>query len=302
MKNILLILILLISLFGHSQINVLPYSQTFSNVAPSHFTTTADWSLTNNDKARTGSYSARLSPAINNNSNYLYIAVSVTANNTYVLSLWSLKACKIRLIANETSDQTSVLVSENNDVESCNGNAWKETKLTYKPNYTGVMYFQILVYEISEDKIYIDDISITSATSLPIELLFFNGEYINGYNKLYWSTASETDNDYFTIEKSNDGYSFYNIAFINGFGNSTSQLFYEYNDYELNGNIVYYRLSQTDYNGDLKYYKIISVDNRFKIRIIVKVINLYGSEVDINTKGVLILIFNDGSIKKIINK
>jgi hypothetical protein len=37
------------------------------------------------------------------------------------------------------------------------------------------------------------------------------------------------------------------------------------------------------------------------MRIIVKVINLYGTEVDINTKGLLILIYDDGSIKKIIH-
>jgi hypothetical protein len=138
--------------------------------------------------------------------------------------------------------------------------------------------------------------------ALPIELLYFNIDKDDGYNHLTWSTASENNNDYFNIEKTIDGVYYNNIATINGAGNSNSQLNYEYDDFEIMDNICYYRLKQTDYDGKFKYHNLISVDNRFKIRIVVRVINLYGSEVDIDTKGLLILIYDDGSIKKIINE
>ena len=168
------------------------------------------------------------------------------------------------------------------------------------------MYFQILANTVygGPTSIYIDDLSIYESppVELPIELLYFEAKANERYNHLTWSTASEDNNDYFNIEKTQDGVIFYNIATINGAGNSISQLFYEYDDYELSNDIVYYRLKQTDYDGKYKYHNLISVDNRFKMRIVVRVINLYGSDVDINTKGVLILIYDDGSVKKIFNE
>jgi len=138
--------------------------------------------------------------------------------------------------------------------------------------------------------------------ALPIELLYFNIDKDDGYNHLTWSTASEDNNDYFNIEKTIDGVYYNNIATINGAGNSNSQLNYEYDDFEIMDNICYYRLKQTDYDGKFKYHNLISVDNRIKMRIVVKVINLYGTEVDLNTKGVLILIYEDGTAKKIFNE
>ena len=139
--------------------------------------------------------------------------------------------------------------------------------------------------------------------ALPIELLYFNIDKREGYNHLTWSTASEHNNDYFNIEKTQDGVIYHNITTINGSGSSNNQSYYEYDDYDVDRNINYYRLKQTDFDGVFKYHDIISVDNSSnKIKIVVKVINLYGTEVDIDTKGVLILIYDDGSIKKLYNE
>lgn len=139
--------------------------------------------------------------------------------------------------------------------------------------------------------------------ALPIELLYFKVDKREGYNHLTWSTSIEHNNDYFNIEKTQDGVIYYNISTINGMGNSNNQSYYEYDDYDVDRNVNYYRLKQTDFDGVIKYHDIISIDNRSnKIRIVVRVINLYGTEVDIKTKGVLILIYDDGSIKKIFNE
>jgi hypothetical protein len=145
-------------------------------------------------------------------------------------------------------------------------------------------------------------IALADPVSLPIELLYFQAEVNERYNHLTWSTASEDNNDYFNIEKTQDGVVFYNIATINGAGNSSTQNYYEYDDYELKNNITYYRLKQTDYDGKFKYHDMISVDNREKIRIVVRIINLHGVDVDLNTKGILILIYEDGTTKKIFNE
>jgi hypothetical protein len=140
--------------------------------------------------------------------------------------------------------------------------------------------------------------------ALPIELLYFNcvkSDLIS--NKLNWSTASENNNDYFSIEKTTDGINFHTISNVDGAGNSYSNINYEYEDYDISEGITYYRLKQTDFDGKYQHSPIISVDNRSnRVKMIVKVINLYGSEVDIKTSGVLILIYDDGSIKKIFNE
>ncbi len=86
---------------------------------------------------------------------------------------------------------------------------------------------------------------------LPIELLFFKASCENNSTKLSWATASETNNDYFSVEKSQDGFTFENINNIPGAGNSNNTLFYSATDEKPFSGTTYYRLKQTDFNGKL---------------------------------------------------
>ncbi len=99
---------------------------------------------------------------------------------------------------------------------------------------------------------------------LPIELLNFNANCNNNQVALSWSTASETNNYYFTVEKSLDGIYFEEIAQINGAGNSSTIQHYMFIDNELPPATatatIYYRLKQTDYNGIFSYYDIVAVN------------------------------------------
>ncbi len=97
-------------------------------------------------------------------------------------------------------------------------------------------------------------------TPLPIELKSFTAECQDGGKLIKWITASEINNDYFTLEKSNDGKDFYSLATIMGAGNSNVENTYEYYDSEPVGGTVYYRLSQTDFNGDKQTFKIIAAN------------------------------------------
>ncbi len=91
--------------------------------------------------------------------------------------------------------------------------------------------------------------SIDHNTILPIELMSFtaacNGRYVN----LEWTTATERNNDYFIIERSDDAINFTEIARVAGAGNSIEQLDYNYTDYSAAGGDNYYRLVQVDYDG-----------------------------------------------------
>ncbi len=97
-------------------------------------------------------------------------------------------------------------------------------------------------------------------SNLPIELISFSGENTKAGISLRWSTATEFNNNFFTIERSYDNSSFEAINKINGAGNSNTVLTYEYLDKSAENYInYYYRLKQTDYDGNYTYSKTILV-------------------------------------------
>ena len=83
----------------------------------------------------------------------------------------------------------------------------------------------------------------------PIELLSFEGEVLAEGNHLQWITATEIDNDFFTLERSADGQDFEEIAFVKSQGNSVNVQSYEFLDRTAPKGTSYYRLRQTDFNG-----------------------------------------------------
>lgn len=103
---------------------------------------------------------------------------------------------------------------------------------------------------------------------LPIELLTYTFSCIENKVMLYWSTASEFNNDYFTIERSADAVNFEEIARIKGAGNSCVNLNYQFTDNNPIDETSYYRLKQTDYNGEFKYYNIITANCNGNLNII----------------------------------
>ena len=88
------------------------------------------------------------------------------------------------------------------------------------------------------------------ANPLPIQLLSFTAQCQEQDVVLNWSTASEENNQYFTLLRSNDAEHYEVIAQISGAGNSNEILNYSFVDrYVINGSNYYYTLKQTDYDG-----------------------------------------------------
>lgn len=85
--------------------------------------------------------------------------------------------------------------------------------------------------------------------TLPISLINFKAKASTGKVLLNWSTASETNNQSFTIERSFDGKNFEELAKVNGAGNSKNILHYSLIDYNPLIGTSYYRLRQTDFDG-----------------------------------------------------
>jgi hypothetical protein len=96
-----------------------------------------------------------------------------------------------------------------------------------------------------------------SLNPLPIELISFNALFNGTSVDVNWTTASEINNNYFTIERSIDGINFEvvktNIPSKATNGYSSSILSYATQDLNNEPGIYYYRLKQTDFDGKFDY-------------------------------------------------
>jgi endonuclease I len=96
---------------------------------------------------------------------------------------------------------------------------------------------------------------------LPVELLSCSAEIYNDNVILKWQTASEVNNDYFSVERSYNAKDFEEIAQVQGAGNSNQIQNYKYLDQNADVNqSIYYRLKQIDYNGVYTYSDIVAVN------------------------------------------
>ncbi|MFT5860247.1 MAG: hypothetical protein ACI865_002355 [Flavobacteriaceae bacterium] len=96
---------------------------------------------------------------------------------------------------------------------------------------------------------------------LPIELSEFNAEAIeDGSVVLNWITESESDNDYFTIERTQNGILFEEVGVVPGAGTTSEESSYRLVDPNPLKGISYYRLMQTDMSGSFEYSSLVSVE------------------------------------------
>ncbi|MCB9364819.1 MAG: T9SS type A sorting domain-containing protein [Flavobacteriales bacterium] len=111
--------------------------------------------------------------------------------------------------------------------------------------------------------------SLTGTNPLPIKLTSFNVNPNKNIVDISWQTAAEINNDYFTIERSNNGFEWEEISKVKGAGNSNYKLSYNDIDYSPLSGVSYYRLKQTDFNGDYSYSEITMVDFKQKDEIVI---------------------------------
>ena len=142
--------------------------------------------------------------------------------------------------------------------------------------------------------------SSSSTNVLPIELVSFSGEKKDNRNILNWTTASEINNAFFTVEKSYNGFDFEWVGRQEGTSPSTQIVNYSLTDYNILETINYYRLKQTDFDGKFEYSSTISIDNRVddSFKEIIGRTNLLGQEVDEFYNGIVIVRYKDGTSQK----
>jgi hypothetical protein len=142
---------------------------------------------------------------------------------------------------------------------------------------------------------------LSCAILLPVELDNFDVITLTGANQIEWSTRSEKDNDKFTIERSTDAVHFNAIGEVDGAGNSSSVLKYEFLDKQYERSLTnYYRLRQTDFNGAHTYSHIVAAENKSTSVVVdQKVFDLTGRNYNTQTlqPGLYIIVtfYDDGS-------
>lgn len=123
----------------------------------------------------------------------------------------------------------------------------------------------------------------SSSSPLPVELISFEVMAVDNSVKIDWITASEINNDYFTIEKSLNGVEFSFLSSVDGSGNSSSAHSYTAYDKTPSNGINYYRLKQTDFDGKESWSDIKSVSFKKSGLVSIYPNPLIGSEINLYT-------------------
>ncbi|MCB0491253.1 MAG: hypothetical protein KDC93_02445 [Cyclobacteriaceae bacterium] len=147
--------------------------------------------------------------------------------------------------------------------------------------------------------------STSSANPLPIELLEFVATPLGNSIELNWTTLSELNNDYFTVERSTTGTEFEEIGTVKGAGTTLARKNYRYLDEYPTDGISYYRLKQTDFDGTISFSEIARVDLSAPAQIVVypnpiarsttATLNYRGSFALFNSMGQMVLMVENSN-------
>ncbi len=144
--------------------------------------------------------------------------------------------------------------------------------LLYRAGQTGNWTELTTASSISGDQVIFSGVTLSNdgyytigtrnylVSPLPVELIQFDAVANGDAVDIRWTTASEKDNAFFTVEKSRDGLAFETLSTQKGAGNSTTRTSYYEKDRKPFEGLSYYRLKQYDLNGRYTYSAIKAVD------------------------------------------
>ena len=144
--------------------------------------------------------------------------------------------------------------------ETTRSNVWRSVSDCETATVTS-MNLSTVNIQIEGEGISARTVSYPLVVALPVKLVSFSAELNQPSVKLKWTTATETNNDFFTVQRSTDENQWTVIKKVKGAGNSNNLVSYEaYDDAPVNGT-SYYRLAQTDLDGTTSYSEIKVVKN-----------------------------------------
>lgn len=181
---------------------------------------------------------------------------------------------------------TGLVYTANNDAGDC---------ASVDFDLTDIIRIQFQNADISYRNI---PLNCSAISSLPVELVSFQGMNENRENTLWWSTITETDNDYFILERTQNGDNWEFVANLDGAGTTTEKQYYTYKDNTYSEGVNYYRLTQIDFDGSREHSNVISIDNSATGRTLVQIVNLLGETVKEDYSGLKIYVYSNGDVVK----
>jgi len=147
------------------------------------------------------------------------------------------------------------------DENACFDFEW-HTRTIFPATFVGEVFAEngLTLRRITDEGSY-DNLSncLQDVCVLPVELVAFEGQERDCKVQLSWQTASETNSEYFIIERSADGVQFAEVGRVNAAGESQTLVNYHFSDIGASL-LTYYRLKQVDIDGTYAYSDIIKVD------------------------------------------
>ncbi len=183
-----------------------------------------------------------------------------TNNATPAVSIyWTDNTDDLHSFGSTSGEMTPAFLASNMTIAHYNTslNKWEDMGANIP---TGTIYFDDGVIKTTTAFSSYSPITFASKNptfTLPVELITFNANCYKDYVSINWTSASEINNDYYLIERSEDGKNWESIARVEGAGNSNTEIDYEVIDKNpLNGN-NYYRLTQFDFDGKFETFKTV---------------------------------------------
>jgi hypothetical protein len=187
--------------------------------------------------------------------------ITVTPNTTYYFTTWvcSVHPLNPAILQFYVGGITGI---GNITATSDTNNYWQQFYATWNSGAATTADISIINKNTTANgnDFGLDDIYfIPCKLSLPVEFLEVTAKVDKDHVNVSWSTASETNNNYFTVERSVDGMNFKPLGNVKGAGNSNTVLSYNYTDNNPATGVSYYRIKQTDFNGNFKYSEIVYI-------------------------------------------
>lgn len=138
-------------------------------------------------------------------------------------------------------------------------------------------------------------------TFLPVEFGEFSGAKTVEGNLLTWNTVSEKDASHYKIERRLDDNLWIDLGRVEAVGNSSTNNDYHFVDRNPAQGTNYYRLLQFDFDGSMdQHEEIVRLSNSSEYETPIGIYNLLGQKISIDTKGVQVHVYDDGSTKRVI--
>ena len=138
------------------------------------------------------------------------------------------------------------------------GGVWSPTTTfldAYADSIVQFAFHFISSSAFTESGWYVDDVTI-----LPVELSSFTYTIVNGGIHLEWTTAFETNNQGFEIERRNENSEYQKIGYLPGYGTTSQEQKYSYVESNVVSGNYFYRLKQIDFDGTVNYSNELSIN------------------------------------------